>query len=339
MSNCRRTLGLMVVAVAALVGCDKKGSTPAAAGSPTPTGSPSSGGATVVPTNPLAKKPGANAPAAKPVAAPEWTPIPGGKEHRFAGVVADVPGTWNIVPQGNSTLIVPPGANQTSIEELYGFMGDPTLKTIDAPELEYYLDNAVMQLLQVPAQRAGPAEVVKVGALTGKMWKWTATLMDGRNVEVRSWGFVGSYSASLVAIATPEAMKRRMPELDAIRNSIRKPATAAIDASRLVNTWVRAFGGGSVLIGNANEQRIMFDATGRFHYHSEGTSHGLFHTSSSQTDVYGSWRLNGDQLSGVTDTGESATFTLEARTEAQTGAAVIAIDGTEFRQVDGRPWP
>lgn len=283
--------------------------------------------------DPLAPKPVATAPAAA-----AWKPIAGGKQCRFAGVIADVPGSWTIVPQGNGTFIVPPGANQTVIEEVYGFMGEPTLKTIDAPELEPYLDQALMQLLQVPVQRSGPAEVVKVGALDGKLWKWTATSTDGRAFEIRSWGFVGSYAGSLVAIATPEAMKRRTADLDAIRGSIRKPAAAAIDASRLAGTWVRAFGSGSALIGNANEQRITFDPNGRFHYHSEGTSHGLFHSGSSQTDVSGWWHLAGDQLTSTADSGESKTFTLEARTEAQTGAAVIAIDGTEFRQAEGRRW-
>jgi len=277
--------------------------------------------------------------AQKPTApAPAWKPIEGGKECSFAGLAAQVPGSWTIAPQGNATLIVPPGANQTAIEEMYGFLGDPTLKSIDAPELEYYLDNALQQLLGVPVQRSGAAEPVKVGALDGKLWKWTAQSLDGRTFEIRSWGFVGSYATSLVAIATPDAMKRRMADLDAIRGSIHRPAAAAIDATRIVGTWVRAFGGGSVLIGNANEQRITFDPSGRFHYHSEGTSHGIFHNSSSQTDISGSWRLAGDQLTGMSDSGDSQTFTLEARTEAQTGAAVIAIDGTEFRQADGRPW-
>ncbi len=321
-----RTSIVLVCLAALFTGCDKKSPPSAAA-----------------PTNPLAK-PAAAAPAKNPLAKPEappmpkqaWTPIKSGKDIRFAGVEANVPGTWNIVPNGNSTLVAPGDANQ--MNEIYGFVGEPSLKTLDAPGLEPYLDNAVMQLLQVPAQRAGPGESVKVGALEGKTWKWTATLMDGRQAEVRSWAFVGSYAGSFVAITTPDTLKRRMPEIESILASIHKPAAAAITPAQLCNTWVRAFGSGSVLIGNANEQRITFDASGRFQYHSEGTSHGLFHTGSSQTDLGGTWQLNGDQLTGRADTGETATFTLEARDEAGTGAAVIAIDGTEFRQIDGRRW-
>lgn len=270
--------------------------------------------------------------------APAWKAIADGKELRFAGVAAHVPGSWNVVPQGNATLVVPQGANQTLIEEIYGFIGEPTLKTLDTPGLEPYLDNAVMQLLQVPAQRAGPGEAAKVGALEGKTWKWTARLIDGRTAEVRAWAFVGSYAGSFVAIATPEVLARRMPEVESILGSVHRPTAAAIDAARLCTTWVRAFGGGTALIGNANEQRITFDASGRYHYHSEGTSHGVFHTGSSQTDISGSWRLVGDQLTGVSDSGETQTFTVEARTEAGTGAAVLAIDGTEFRQAEGRGW-
>lgn len=277
------------------------------------------------------------APEKKP-AAPAWNAIPGGKEVRFAGASAHVPGDWMVVPQGNATLISPPDANRTMLEEIYGFIGEPTMRSLDHPQLEQYLDMSVSQLLQVPAQRRGPGEPTKVGALDGKAWVWTARLMDGRDIEVRAWGFVGSYAGSFVAISTPAILQRRGPSIEAIRSSIHKPEAAAISSARLVGTWVRAFGGGSVLIGNANEQRITFDGAGRFHYHSEGTSHGLFHNSSSQTDITGSWRLNGDQLTGIADTGETATFTLEARAESGTGAAVIAIDGTEFRQADGRPW-
>lgn len=270
--------------------------------------------------------------------APAWRAIEGGQEHRFAGAVADVPGSWTVVPQGNATLLVPPGANQTAIEEIYALMGDPTVKTLEGPELERALDVAVAQLLGVPVSRVGEPERRRLGELDGKVWSWRTRLMDGREVEVRAYGFVASYSGSLVAIATPEALRRRQADLDAIVGSFRRPAAAAVTAARLADTWVRAFGSGTTLIGDANEQRITFTLDGRFHYHSEGTSHGLFHSGSSQTDVYGSWRLSGDQLTSTADTGESKTFTLEARTEAGTGAAVIAIDGTEFRQADGRPW-
>lgn len=270
------------------------------------------------------------------MASQTWKPIKSGKDIRFAGVAANVPGTWNILPQGNATFVAPGDANQ--MNEIYGFVGEPSLKTLDAPGLEPYLDAAVMQLLQVPAHRAGSGEAVRVGALEGKSWKWTATLADGRQAEVRSWAFIGSYAGSFVAIATPDALRKRMPEVESILASVHKPASAAITPAQLCTTWVRAFGSGSVLIGNANEQRITFDPSGRFQYHSEGTSHGLFHTGSTQTDISGTWRLDGDQLFGRADTGESATYTLEARDEAGTGAAVIAIDGTEFRQVEGRRW-
>ncbi len=318
-----RTLTVLLgLAAAIAAGCDQKSSPPSAAApgktGTTPTTKPA---APAMPTLPTAQT---------------WKPIKSGKEVRFAGVEANVPGTWNILPQGNSTLVAPGDANQ--MNEIYGFVGEPSLKTLDAPGLEPYLDAAVMQLLQVPVQRTGPGEAVRVGALEGKTWKWTATLADGRQAEVRSWAFVGSYAGSFVAITTPDILKRRMPEIESILASVHKPAAAAITPAQLCNTWVRAFGGGTVLIGNSNEQRVMFDASGRFQYHSEGTSHGVFHNMSSQTDIAGSWQLVGDQLSARADTGESATFTLEARDEAGTGAAVIAIDGTEFRQVDGRRW-
>jgi hypothetical protein len=324
-------LVVLAVLIVFVSGCDK--SKPAAAA-----GGAASGTASA-PPSPATQPGGAQVKVKTPGAPPPaWKPIAGGQECRFAGVTANVPAGWNVVPQGNSTILLPAGATQGVINEIYGFVGDPSLKSLDSPLLEPYLDQAVMQLLQVPAQRAGPGEEIKVGALDGKTWKWTATLMDGRNVEVRSWSFVGSYAGALVAIATPDALKARMGELEQILGSVHRPAAAAISAAQLCNTWVRAFGGGTALIGNANEQQITFDASGRFHYHSEGTSHGVFHNISSQTDITGSWRLDGDQLSGVCDTGESGTFTLEARTEANTGAAVIAIDGTEFRQVNGRPW-
>jgi len=266
------------------------------------------------------------------------TPIRGGKEVRFAGVAADVPGNWTTFQQGDVTMLVPPDANQNSLDELYAFMGAPTLKSLDTPGLEAYLDQSLMQLLQVPVQRQGKAKPVKLGALAGRQWNWTATLMDGRSVEVRSFAFEGSYVGSLVAIAIPDALKKRMGALEQILASLHRPAAAAVSAESLCNTWVRAFGSHTALTGDANEQRFTFTADGRFHYHSEGTSHGLFHSGSSQTDLDGSWRLSADQLTGAADGGESRTFTLEARTEAGTGAAVIAIDGTEFRQADGRPW-
>jgi hypothetical protein len=269
---------------------------------------------------------------------PSWKSIPGGQECRFAGVVAEVPGNWTVRQQGDATMITPPGANASSIDELYAFLGAPTLKDLNTPGLEPYMDNALMQMLQVPVKRSGEAKPVKIGALDGRAWSWSATLMDGRAVDIRSWAFTGSYVGALTAIATPEALKRRQPDLDAILGSIRRPAAAAISASALCTTWVRAFGSHTALTGNSNEQRFTFTADGRFHYHSEGTSHGVFHTGSSQTDLDGSWKLAGDQLTGAVDGGESKTFTLEARTEAGTGAATIAIDGTEFRQVDGRPW-
>jgi hypothetical protein len=269
---------------------------------------------------------------------PGWTSISGGKEVRFAGVIAEIPGSWNEARQGNATLILPPGSNQGVVEELYALLGEPTLKTLDVPGLESYLDNALMQMLQVPVRREGSAASARIGALEGRAWKWSATLMDGRAADIRCWAFVGSYVGSLVAVATPEALQRRMPEIEQILGSIRRPPAAAVTAAALCNTWVRAYGSRTALTGNSNEQRISFTADGRFHYHSEGTSHGLFHSGSSQTDVYGSWKLSGDQLTGTTDGGESKTFTVEARTEAGTGAAVLAIDGTEFRQADGRPW-
>ncbi|MCC6738351.1 MAG: lipocalin family protein [Planctomycetia bacterium] len=269
---------------------------------------------------------------------PAWKPIPGGREHRFAGVAADIPPGWNVVPQGDATLVAPASANQGTIDEIYAFMGAPTVKDLDTPGLDQYLDNAVMQLLQVPARRNGDPRPVKIGALDGRLWSWTATLADGRRAEVRSWAFNGSYVGSFTAVATTEALQKRQPELDQILASFRRPAAAAITADRLCTTWVRAFGRTGGVSGNSNEQRITFHPNGRFEYHSEGTSYGIFHSGSSQTDLSGSWKLSGDQLTGNVDGGESKTFTLEARTEAGTGAAVIAIDGTEFRQVDGRPW-
>jgi len=270
--------------------------------------------------------------------APAWTGISGGKQVRFAGVVADIPSGWTELPQGNATLIAPPGANQASIDELYAFLGEPTLKTLDAPGLESYLDQALMQLLQVPVKRSGSAAPRRMGALEGREWKWSAKLMDGRDVDIRCWAFSGSYCGSLTAVATPEALKRRMPELDQILGSFRKPEAAALDAQRICDTWVRAFGRIGGVSGNSNEQQITFTGDGRFHYHSEGTSHGLFHRSSSQTDVGGSWRLSGDQLTATADDGVQKTFTVESRVEAGTGAAVLAIDGTEFRRSSGRPW-
>jgi len=312
-----RPFVIALLALSLFAGCGKKESSSSSSSSPS------------------AASPSSSSPSS---AAPAWKHIEGGREHRFAGAVADVPGSWALVPQGNATLLVPPGANQTAIEEIYALMGDPTVKTLDGPELERALDVGVSQLLGVPATRAGDPERRKLGELDGKVWTWKARSMDGRNFEVRAYGFVASYSGSLVAIGTPEALKRRQADIDAIVGSFRRPAAAAITAATLANTWVRAFGSGTALIGNANEQRITFSRDGRFHYHSEGTSHGLFHTGSSQTDVTGSWRLAGDQLSVTADSGESKTFTLEARNEAGTGAAVIAIDGTEFRQAEGRPW-
>lgn len=267
-----------------------------------------------------------------------WKPISGGQECRFAGVVADVPGGWAVRQQGDATMISPPGANQTSIDEVYAFLGAPALKDLGAPGLEQYLDNSLMQLLQVPVSRSGEAKSVKIGALDGRAWTWSATLLDGRQVDIRCWAFSGSYVGSLVAVATPDALKRRQSDLDAILGSFRRPAAAAIDAARLCTTWVRAFGSGTAMVGNSNEQRITFDGSGRYHYHSEGTSHGVFHNGSSQTDISGSWKLRGDQLTVTADSGESKTFTVEARNEAGTGAAVIAVDGTEFRQMDGRRW-
>ncbi|MEK7466975.1 MAG: lipocalin family protein [Planctomycetota bacterium] len=267
-----------------------------------------------------------------------WKSISGGQECRFAGVVAEVPGGWTVQQRGDATMIDPPGANPSSIDEVYAFLGAPALKDLNTPALEAYLDNSLMQMLQVPVRRSGEAKSVKIGALDGRAWSWSATLLDGRAVDIRCWAFTGSYVGSLVAVATPEALKRRQPDLEAILGSFRRPAAAAIDAARLCTTWVRAFGSGTAMVGNSNEQRITFDAGGRYHYHSEGTSHGVFHNGSSQTDISGSWKLSGDQLTCTTDSGESKTFTVEARNEAGTGAAVIAVDGTEFRQADGRGW-
>ncbi len=321
-----------------IAGCDGPSAPPAshsksnssggAAGAPAPSAAP---------TKDAAKQVAAAPKESTPVARP-WKPIAQGKEFGFAGVTAQVPATWNIVPQGNATLAMPAGANQTAIEEIYGFVGEPTLKSIDGTELEAYLDSAVMQLLQVPAQRSGPGVSTKVGALDGKKWMWRARLMDGRDVEVSAWGFVGSYAGSFVAIATSDVMRRRMSEIEAILASVHRPEVVAIEAARICRTWVRAFGSGSALIGDSNEQRFTFDSSGRFHYHSEGTSHGVFHLGSTQTDVSGTWKLTGDQLTGVADTGESKTVTVEARTEPGTGVAVIALDGTEFRDAAGRPW-
>lgn len=265
-----------------------------------------------------------------------WTSISGGKEVRWAGVAADVPGSWTAAPQGDATMLVPPGANPN--EELYGFLGAPTLKSLDTPGLESWLDQSLMQLLQVPVQRQGEPQKRKLGALDGRAWTWSATLMDGRKVEIRSWAFEASYVGSLVAIATPDALQKRLPELEQILASLHRPEAASVTPDRLCTTWVRAFGSRTALTGNANEQRITFDRSGRYHYHSEGTSHGVFHSGSSQTDISGTWKLSGDQLTCTADSGESKTYTVEARTEAGTGAAVIAVDGTEFRQVDGRPW-
>ncbi|MCE9583638.1 MAG: hypothetical protein K8T20_14235 [Planctomycetes bacterium] len=312
-------VALVIVASVVLAGCGKKESSSV---------SPSSGSSSSSPSSPGTPSAPAKA----------WTPISGGKEVRWAGVAADVPAGWATQAQGDVTMLAPPGANQTSIDELYSFMGAPTLKSLDTPGLNEYLDQSLVQLLQVPVQRQGEPKKMKIGALDGRTWTWTATLLDGRKADIRCWAFEGSYVGSLVAVATTEALKKRMPELEQILASVHRPAAAAITASTLCTTWVRAFGEHTALTGNSNEQRLTFAPNGTFHYHSEGTSHGIFHTGSSQTDLDGAWKLNGDQLSGAIVGGETKTFTLEARTEAGTGAAVIAIDGTEFRQAEGRGW-
>lgn len=277
-----------------------------------------------------------------PVPTPTWKAIPGGQPCQFAGVIAEVPAGWTIVPQGNATLLVPAGANQVQLEELHGFIGEPTLKSLDEPALDAYLDNAVMQLLQVPATRIAAPTPATVGALPGRHWAWSARLIDGREAHVKAWGFVGSYAGMLVAIATPEVMRRREADLAAIRDSIHKagPGTG-VSAVRLCaepEGWVRAAGEKTALTGSNQEVRVRFTADGRFHYHTEGASWGLFHTSTNQKDITGSWSLAGDQLTGISDGGERKTFTLEARVEPGTGVAVIAIDGTEFRSGSGRAW-
>ena len=161
-----RTACIVVVA-AFLAGCGKKESSS--------TGSSTSGSSTSSPSSASSSTPSR-----------AWKPIADGKEVRFAGAVVDIPGSWTATPQGNTVVLVPPGVNQVAPDEVYALMGEPALKTLDAPGLDPWLDNALMGLLGVAVKRSGTPTVEKHGELDGKTWSWTARLLDGRNVEIRS---------------------------------------------------------------------------------------------------------------------------------------------------------
>ncbi|MEK7468584.1 MAG: hypothetical protein AAB074_14335 [Planctomycetota bacterium] len=272
--------------------------------------------------------------------------ISGGSEQRFGGVAFDIPSNWKPQLNQGKLGLVPEGANASGVlEEAYGVVTDPTIKSIDGPDA----DRIVQEISGAGATKQSGPDSRKFGDLDGRVWIYTMPAQNGKTAEVRLYAFMGDSACAFVALGLPEFISKRDKDIEAILGSMSKaaPAAAATGSGgssvrqELCGKWIwistfAANNGG----GRQTDTWIILDVSGRYKWHYEHVSTNPNGAAWGSEDETGTWSATDTTISFKTDRGGAYTQQLVKRNHPKnTGDPMIVLDGKPYVTATNRkPW-
>lgn len=286
-------------------------------------------------------EPGSSPPATGPVA----RPIAGGKATSFGGVTFDLPPHWRSEVREGAMLLSPDGANAAgTLEELYLFGTDPAVRSLAGDDMERSIARTVEQLQPGATKTKGP-EPATFGELEGRTWTWTATAQDGREAQLRAFGFMGTAGCALMAIGHTERLSQRAADVEAMLGSLAKAKAAPGGADgvreELVGQWIwmsnfTANNGG----GLQTNTSLTLRADGSYVWHYDSVSTNPNGAAWGSQDETGSWSATAASMTFRPDRGEPYTQRLEKRNHPKnTSDPMIVLDGKAYVTATARrPW-
>jgi len=271
--------------------------------------------------------------------------ISGGTETRFKGIVFDIPANWKSQAQGDALVLTPDGANPTgSVEEFYLMGADTAVTSLSGEAMEQSLAKSAGQLQPGATKKSGP-DSATFGAMEGRKWVWSAKAQNGKDVEVRAWGWMGTSGTALIALGYPDALAKREKDVEAILASMSKPAAPAAGgggggvAQELCGQWFwmsnfTANNGG----GLQTNTWIMLDASGRYKWHYESVSTNPNGAVWGSEDETGTWSTAEGTISFRPDRGNPYMQALVKRNHPKNvGDPMIVLDGKAYVTATNRP--
>ncbi|KAF0244435.1 MAG: hypothetical protein FD180_2556 [Planctomycetota bacterium] len=271
--------------------------------------------------------------------------ISGGTETRFKGIVFDIPSNWKSQAQGDALVLAPDGANSTgSVEEFYLMGADTAVTSLSGEAMEQSLAKSAAQLQPGATKKSGP-DSATFGALEGRKWVWSAKAQNGKDVEVRAWGWMGTSGSALIALGFPDVLAKREKDVEAILASMSKPAAPASGgggggiAQELCGQWIwfsnfTANNGG----GSQTNTWILLEASGRYKWHYDSVSTNPNGAAWGSEDETGTWSAAEGTISFRPDRGNPYTQALVKRNHPKNvGDPMIVLDGKAYVTATNRP--
>ena len=273
--------------------------------------------------------------------------ISGGTETRFGGTLFDIPSNWKSQVQGDALILAPDGANPSgTVEELYLMGADSAVTSLTSGDMERSIEKTAGQLQPGATKKSGP-DTATFGTLEGRKWVWSAKAQNGKEVEIRAWGWMGSSGCALVALGFPDVLAKRERDVEAILASMSKPAAAATGDSggsgvrqELCGKWIWMTNVAANNGGRQTNTWIILDASGRYKWHYESVSTNPNGAAWGSEDETGTWSATDKTISFKTDRGGAYTQKLEKRNHPKnTGDPMIVLDGKAYVTATNRqPW-
>ncbi|MCC6742007.1 MAG: hypothetical protein IT452_23505 [Planctomycetia bacterium] len=266
--------------------------------------------------------------------------ISGGQAQRFGGVTFDIPGSWKSQLNQGKLLVMPADANASGLlEELYGFVNDPSIKSLDGPQVE----QLAQEFAGAGATRKSGPESKTFGDVEGRAWVYTFPAQGGKTAEIRLYGFMGNGGCAFVALGLPEALSKRESDIEAILASISKSAATAAGSvgvrQELLGQWIwistNSLQGGG---GSQSSTWIQFGADGRYKWHHDSVRTAAEGGVWGSQDESGRWSATDDSITFTPDQGAPYTQTLEKRNHPKNANdPMIVLNGQPYVTAGPRP--
>lgn len=268
--------------------------------------------------------------------------ISGGQEQRFGGVTFDIPGSWKSQLNEGKLLVMPGDANASGmLEELYGFVNDPSIRSLDGPQVE----QMAREFAGAGATKKSGPDSRKFGDLDGRVWVYSFPAQGGKTAEIRLYGFIANGACAFVALGLPEALAKRQADIEAILASLSKPAPAAAGAGgvrqELLGQWIW-ISTNSLQTGGGSQSNtwIVFEADGRYKWHHDSVRTAKEGAAWGSQDETGRWSATDDAITFTPDGGNAYTQRLEKRNHPKNvNDPMIVLDGQPYVTAGPRrPW-